>query len=153
MMRQVAHSTSAFAYLLGGRIDEAEREARAVLESDIPLHTAASVVLGVLARIHFDRGSLMDAFQLAKRGLDLQRQRGEMPLDGSALHLVHAEAQHAIGDLPGARASIVTARDRVLRIAATFDDESLRSTYLGQPHNARTLELAEMWTSSPPAAR
>jgi hypothetical protein len=65
----------------------------------------------------------------------------------SLLLLARAEALRLLGRTDEARAALCEARDRVLRVAATFErDPDLREAYLTRiPANARTLELGARW--------
>jgi tetratricopeptide (TPR) repeat protein len=77
--------------LLLGRLDEAEREYRRLLDED-PTHAAASLGLG---RILFERGKLADA-------LDTLAPAADGPLTRKAAALLSARVRRGLGDLAGA---------------------------------------------------
>jgi hypothetical protein len=67
-------------------------------------------------------------------------------MKASRLHLVRAEALHALDRSDDARAAICQARGRILDIAATLEDPELRESYLTNvAANVRTLERAREW--------
>lgn len=142
-LRQGAIADAHFA--LGNMVD-AERGAKKVVEECAALFFPMAAGIAVLARTAQARGRHREALEYAETGCALDQQGRVYLLDGSKLHLSRFEALLALGDRNAAREALRTARDRVLRIATSFDDPAERDTYLTRIEpNARTLTLAREW--------
>jgi tetratricopeptide (TPR) repeat protein len=145
LTRFVARVAVANAYFLSGDPELAEREARASLDEAAWMPLASAGARALLARIELARNRPAAALAEAEEGLRIAAHAGEPLLDGSTLHLVRAEALHAMAD-PRALEVIREARARIQRVAEGIDDAGLRRVYLHDLElNARTLELAAAW--------
>jgi tetratricopeptide (TPR) repeat protein len=99
----------------------------------------------LLADALIARGRAEEALPHATRAMEDLVRLGSMLEGESFPPLILAEARHALGDLEGARAAIIDARDRVNARARALPDERWRATFLEIPENARTIELASRW--------
>jgi hypothetical protein len=61
------------------------------------------------------------------------------------LRLARAEAPHALGRTEDARGALREERDRVLRTAATLEEDDRTSYLTNVTANVRTLALAKNW--------
>jgi serine/threonine protein kinase/tetratricopeptide (TPR) repeat protein len=122
-----------------GELDEAEQEYRLSLEVALP--PARPAILAKLAQLLMTRGSLAEAVDRAREGVELLDQLGAIEEGESLVRLVYAEALAAAGD-PRAQPAARRARDRLLERAAQISDEHWRDVFLEQiAENARTLAL------------
>ena len=103
--------------------------------ADAPMFPGVrAAALGTLARVALARGDAEGVASAARVG---------SPRDVSTLLLARAEALAALGRTEDAAAARVEAGERILRIAATIDDEGLRASYLRDVEaNALTLGRA-----------
>ncbi|WP_437957311.1 protein kinase [Sorangium sp. So ce119] len=130
-----------------GELQRAEREAVAVLESELALpidQLAAGVELA--ATLHA-WGRTAEALAAAEAAMARYAcQETAFGFRGGFARLVHAEVLHAAGEHERSRATLRGARDHLLAQAAAIPDGSLRRKYLeGVPENARVLELSRRW--------
>jgi hypothetical protein len=120
----------------------AETAATAAVEGAPMFPGVRAAALGTLALVALRRGQAGEALSLAQRGLDASARVGS-PRDVSILLLARAEALTASGRVADGASALGEARDRLLRIAGSFDDPALRASYLTLiGPNARTLALA-----------
>ncbi len=147
ILANAARAFLAVALAATGDFDEAEREATTLLGRGLVLPAERAHALAVLAVIALHRkGHPADALAFADRGLEVSTTGIQFPTVESMLHVTRAEALHALGRIPDARAALRGARDRILAIAATFDDADLRQSHLTNVDaNARTLRLSSEW--------
>jgi tetratricopeptide (TPR) repeat protein len=139
--------------ILAGNLDEAERDARNATASLVAVPVYRAHAFAVLADALLNLGRIDDALDAARRASSLLEEVGEVEEGGVLIRLLYAEALHATGDLEGAHAAIHAARDRLLVIAATIGDRSLRRSLLeNSPENVRTLSLARAWLGGAPSA-
>ena len=110
----------------------------------------------VLARVLLSKGEVAVAVELAAKAMVvLESLPAGLEEGESVVRLVRAETLLAAGDLAGARAVVLTARERLMERAAKISVEEWRETFLhGVPDNARTLQLARelVDTASSPSA-
>jgi hypothetical protein len=142
LVRSLAQAAIAEADRIAGRLEDAEHGARSLLEKTSRLSVVHFNALATLASIAVARKRWDEALDLTERSA-LLHQRTAIPRAESELRLLRALALRALGRADAARVAIREARERILRIAATFDDPQTRETYLSvvEP-NSRTLELA-----------
>ncbi len=127
-------------------LDEAEREVRAAIDVVKNIPPTLAVASGVLAKVLLARGAHDEALTAATTAIGLLESLGGVEEGEALVRLVHAEALHASGDLPGARAAITAARDRLDVRAQRLRDPALRRSFLeAVPENARTVALAASW--------
>src|SRR5205085_9766267 len=124
-----------------GRLDEAERMARPLVEK-LPPEAATywGIVLGRAALAHGRPGEALEiaARALAVSGPSLSR------VVVTELGLLRVEALLALGDEEAARAELRAVRERILRLAATLDGEpAAREQFFKLEPNVRTLALAQ----------
>jgi hypothetical protein len=104
-----------------------------------------SAALAARAMVELRRGRSEAALALAEAA-SLETSRAAASHTRSCVHLVRAEALHALGRDAEALRAIADARDAILRSAEALRDPELRSAFLEQVRvNARTLELASAW--------
>jgi hypothetical protein len=141
-----ARALIARALVMAGDLVSGTREASINLADGAAFPTVQSSTLAALTLAELRRGRPAEALELSIKGLDGES-RTPWPTLGSLLRLLHAEALHDLGHTEAARVAIREARDRVLRISATLDDEPmLRESYLADiDANARTLKRASEW--------
>jgi hypothetical protein len=146
LMATLCRATLSHALLDVGDLVAARREAEICIERGSALPVTQSIALGTLALIALHNGQPAEALTFALRGLEADA-RTPNPWGGSILRLARAEALCALGRTDDAHAAIREARDRIVRIAATLDDDpALRTSYLTDVVvNARTLQLADEW--------
>jgi tetratricopeptide (TPR) repeat protein len=129
--------------LAAGDPSAAEREALAaisLLAGSAPMRAHALAALAE-ARLRTGRGD--EALAASDEAMTLLTTLGGIDEGESYLRLVHAEALHAAGRIPEARAAIGVARDKLLARAARIEDPARSATFLSAvPENARTLRLA-----------
>jgi tetratricopeptide (TPR) repeat protein len=130
--------------LMRGDFAEAESQAKRALDLSqgalsVELHAESS-----LARAVLGSGSPEEALAYAEKVIAAPS--GNLSLYLSDAYRTRAEAFHAMGKLAEAQDSIRNARARVLRIAATIDDDELRESFLSRVGPcAETLALATRW--------
>jgi hypothetical protein len=127
-----------------GNFDEAAREAAPLLVNPV-MSTVEAVALAALALVALHRDEPADSLALVERGLRTATSGQRILPTESLLHLVRAEALHALGRTPDAHAAIREARDRVLGIGATLEPDDRMSWLTNVNPNARTLALAKEW--------
>jgi tetratricopeptide (TPR) repeat protein len=146
--RPAARAVLAEILLLEGRLDDAEREARAIVDESPWVTVPHGKALAILGEIASKQGRPAAARSFAERGLALEAAAVTLPADGSTFRLVRAEALVALGERDAAKVAVAEARDRIVRIAAAVSNETMRSAYCTRlPANARTLELADALAS------
>jgi eukaryotic-like serine/threonine-protein kinase len=137
-----------------GDLDAAEAEIHAavsLLGVASPLDLPGA--LATLAALRLAQGRLDEALAAAEDGLAKYEAMGACSafLRGSFLHLVHVECLEAMGRHDAACAALASARQRILTIAARFEDPAHRKSFLENvPENRRTLELAQRWLGGEP---
>ncbi len=139
--------TSACGYLswvrmLQGRLSEADSLARRAIDlsPSAPLKLVSYVYLG---SSRLAAGLTDDALAAARAGLDELARAGGAEEGVTALHLLHAEALHALGRTDEARAAVIEAKREVLAKAEKIADPDLQHAFLTRiAENARTLALA-----------
>lgn len=124
-------------------------DARAAVEMAADLPSVRAHALATLAQITLRSGRAEEAATLAAEAMDLV-ERSDADAGEALARMIFAEARHAVGDLAGARAAILIARDRLHVRAARISDRELRLSFLQRvPENARTLDLAVAWAQDP----
>jgi serine/threonine protein kinase/tetratricopeptide (TPR) repeat protein len=132
----------AHALVLTGDAEGAERVARDTVEKSrgmVPLEASA---YAALARILLVRGRAQESLAAADRALAFPVLQAGFCDD---LRLARAEALHALGRTQDARGALREERDRVLRTAATLEEDDRTSYLLNVDANVRTLALAKEW--------
>jgi predicted Ser/Thr protein kinase len=141
----MARNALASCEFLAGRLDDAEHMLRTLVESASRLRLVQSAALATLMRIALARERWSEALALADRFTEL-KQSATVPVAKSQARLCRAVALDALGQPDAARVALIEARDRILRIAAGFDEPAYRESYLTNVEaNARTLALAREW--------
>jgi hypothetical protein len=136
------HALLACALVEVGDEERATREATSVIDAGFP--GAQSMAFAAVASQELSGGRPERALDFVERGLTASN--AGLPLEKTILHLVRAQAMHALGKTDQARAAIRDARDRVLRLAATLDEPAVRARCLANiDANVRTLSLAREW--------
>jgi tetratricopeptide (TPR) repeat protein len=131
---------------LAGQLDVAETEARAAIEALSGAPPVRCYALGALAHVLLARGCASEALEVARQATALLGELSQIDAGESLVRLVHAEAHYAAGDAATARASIRTAKTRLLERSANIrDTASCRSFLEDVPENARTIALARDW--------
>jgi tetratricopeptide (TPR) repeat protein len=131
--------------MLDGELAEAEdaaREAVRLTEAAPPFrrHVAAT-----LATVVLRRGRADEALELASAAVAATLEGGSPAWDDVAL-LVKAEALSSLGRNEEAERAIAEARDYVLELARSFEDQTWAEGFLTRVSaNARTLALAREW--------
>jgi len=142
-----SHVYLATILMLAGDDAAAEDEARRAVDLEDRPSRTRSGSLGMLAEVLVRRGRAGEALVVAREAIDiLEKLQGNV--EGEVrIRLAGAEALHATGDVSGARAAIVAARERLQAMAACISDPALRESFLTSVRqNARTLALAREWT-------
>ena len=130
----------------GGDAVGAVREAKGAVDMSPPHAPSRVFALGALACAELAGGRPDAALSAAELAMDLLRSMGGIEEGESLVRLVLAEAKRASGDVEGANAVIVVARDRLRARASAITDPALRQSFLREvQENARTLELAREW--------
>ncbi|WP_437970169.1 protein kinase [Sorangium sp. So ce260] len=144
-------------YRLFGDLARAEAEARRGCEllADVP--PLIPCALGTLAGVLLAAGRADEALETANRAAELAAviidAQGHLEEGESQIYLVRAEALEACGAHGEARATIATARGRVLERAARIANPARRASFLENvPEHARTLALARAWLGERDAA-
>jgi hypothetical protein len=132
-----------------GDLDGADREVGIALAMTMPLDHPG--VLATLAALRVAQSRAEDALAAAEDAMARSDAIGGCGLfRGAFLRLAHAEALHATGAHDAAARAIGAARARLLAIADKITDPDYKASFLERvPENARTLELADAWTSDP----
>ena len=126
-----------------GELEAAEREVSPSIDllTVSPLDQAAAIA--TLAAVLLDRGRTVEALAAAHSAVDRYEVMGAFGYRGGFARLVLVWVLFAAGQMEEARATLLTARARLLaRAAAIPDPESRRSFLHAVPENARTLALA-----------
>jgi hypothetical protein len=144
LLRRYARALLAHVLIASGDLSAAEREADAILQETFESPAARAAALGALAVLRLRQGAHEQALAHADAGLE-SASAASWPRDASILRLARAEALWGLGRQKEALAAMGEARDRVLRIASTLDDPSLRASYSAMEEHRRTLELAGEW--------
>jgi tetratricopeptide (TPR) repeat protein len=136
-----ADALEAASCLREGNLDEAARLAQGARGSRL-------FAVPVLAEVEMRRGRYAEALDLVERLLP------KAPVfkmaRRAALLVLRAEALHGLGRLDEARVAVREARDHVLAVAETAENESQRTTYLTSVAPAvRALALAREWLVEP----
>ena len=132
------------------RLEEAEREALLAVELVASLRSLRAAALAVLAAVRLASGRAKGALAAAEEAMQGLEQLGGLEEGDALSRLVHAEALHATGDIPAARAALAAACERLLVRANQIGDPIRRASFLENvPENARTLVLAEAWGVAP----
>jgi tetratricopeptide (TPR) repeat protein len=127
-----------------GRLEDAEREARAAVTLLAPLGMERIAAEAVLAGILLAAGRPADAIDFAERSVRGAEELGIFGFRNVYARVVLAEALAATGDRERAAHVAAAARDRVLTIASRIDDEGLAESFLQRvPENVRALSLAK----------
>jgi hypothetical protein len=149
MLVAYARGLLTLALVIAGEAQAGRDEAAAVLDKEAYFPQVRAAALAALALTAWKEGRSDETLSFAQQGLSIGR--GDRWVR-SILHLARAEALHALGKLDEATVAIREARERVLRVAGTLDDATLRASYVGRTEaNARTLELAAQWLGADPA--
>ena len=134
---------------LAGRLEEAEREARAALVELEILPSVRVRALASLAAVLLARGDVGGAVETSREAIDYLASGAAVDSGEALIRVTYAEALAKSGDVDPAREVIADARSRLLTAARAIRDEARRRTFLEcVPENARTLELAAAWGSS-----
>jgi tetratricopeptide (TPR) repeat protein len=129
-------------HTLRGRLDEAEREARAAAEAAATIAPGLAFALGRLADVLLAQGKNAEALEVATRAFTILEQLGGVDEGDALIRVVYAEALHVAGD-PRAKEAARSARDHLNLRADKIKDPAWRSSFLGNvPENVRTMELA-----------
>jgi eukaryotic-like serine/threonine-protein kinase len=133
-----------------GDFEAAEGEAQAAIARLAAHPPARGHALAMLAWIRLRDDRAAESLEPAREALRAMESVGSIEEGESLALLVYAEALHAISDMPGARAAIGVARERLLGRAAKMSDADHRRSFLENvPENARTLSLAGAWIEGP----
>ena len=145
MLALAARALLSLALALMGDWAAAQREAASVLE--YPFTACQSVAFGVLALAALHGGRPADALDHAEQGARVALRGIRVMITAESYHhLARAEALHALGRFPEAHAAMRDARNRILNIADTLDETTLRESFLTNVDvNVRTLTLASEW--------
>ncbi len=146
-LEAAARKYLAMNHLAAGRIDDAAREAEAARSVVLPRTPGHAYALALLARVHLAAGRTSEALPAAREAMALLEELKGMDEGEAMVRLAYAEALHAAGEGPRARAALETTRrwleDRAARIS---DPARARSFLEDVPENARLLELARATT-------
>jgi tetratricopeptide (TPR) repeat protein len=146
--RSEAIARAYLAWVLGkaGELDAAEAHAAAAAEALAVAPPLRAHALAIGAGIALARGRTDEALARAREAMGVLESLGGLEEGEALVRLVHAEALHASGDLPGACRAVLAARAQVLTRAAKLVDPLVRASFLGAvAENARTLALAAAW--------
>lgn len=146
---QLAASSWVFSselHLTESRLDDALADARQALATAVPVtHRWAAVTM---ARVELALGRPRAALETIAMALS-----STVPMQAHVdawLHLVRAEALHALGEVAAAHDTIRVARTRIQETAAVLTRPDLRDSFLSRVEpNRRTLELARQWLGDP----
>jgi ATP/maltotriose-dependent transcriptional regulator MalT len=131
-----------FVHLGRGDAEAAEREARVMLA-----HAGGLPFAQVYARCHLAEAALLrgqpaDALREVDAALALMAGTFA-PLNWPQFaRLLRAEALLALGERERGREAVREARDSMLRVADTFDDDDARRRYVATSWNVRVMDLA-----------
>jgi len=129
-----------------GDLARAEHEAQSVLDSCGSAPSMGALALARLASVRLKAGRIGDALELSRRAYEILDERGCNVEGESTVRLVHAEALHASGDFPTARAVIESARARVTAAAEAIHEHDLRASFLSKiADHATILARAHEW--------
>ncbi len=124
-----------------GDVAGASREIESAIQAGpaVPLEHAHAQ--GVCASVLLAQGDAQRAFETATRAMEIVKSVGGEA--EASIRIAHAEALRAVGDLPGARDAIVTAREHLDRTAARIRNPSWRRAFLAMREHARIRELSK----------
>jgi eukaryotic-like serine/threonine-protein kinase len=129
-------------HTLRGKLEDAEREARAAIDAAATIAPGLAFALGRLAAVLLAQGKNGEALEVATRAFTTLEQLGGVDEGDALIRLVYAEALHAAGD-PRAKDAARAAREHLQVRADKIKDPAWRSSFLGNvPENVRTTELA-----------
>jgi tetratricopeptide (TPR) repeat protein len=139
--------------LRGGKLDEAEHEARTAVEVLATSPPFRAFALGTLAATLLASGRVEQAHAAATEAHAVLTELGAIEEGEAAVRLVYARALEAKGLLPEARAAFAAAREHLLAQAARIRDDELRQSFLDRvPEHAETLALARERCDAPAVA-
>jgi len=130
-----------------GRYEAAEREASTAIEVLSNAKPIRTLAVAARARALLGLGRVQEALAAAREANDWPHSYEYLITGDATLRLVLAEALEASGDREGAVAAVLAARDVVLFQTSRVSDPERRAKYVALPDRARTLALAEAWTS------
>jgi eukaryotic-like serine/threonine-protein kinase len=140
------HGALARALLTSGDAQGAETEARASQDalSNMPVLQPAHLPTLIYALLR--QGRLVEAQEVARKGVQLIDSLGGTGSTEVALRLAAAEADHAAGDTASATSALRETLRQIQIRADHIPDALARERFLTQvPENARSLELARAW--------
>jgi tetratricopeptide (TPR) repeat protein len=144
-----AHVRLAEVMLARDRVDEATDAAERALELLPPVPIRRVDAHALLARIHLARGDAGAAEAEARRACASGEEAQSVGPNEIRARLVLAEAQHARGEVEGARGTLDEAVRLLGVAAARIGDERWRTSFCERvPEHARILELARLWSGS-----
>jgi tetratricopeptide (TPR) repeat protein len=135
-----------------GRLEACEAQTGRAIElldaEDTQLRSRALAFEAAILVRRGQRDVACDWARLAVANLDST----PLAADGEAtVRLVYAEVLHAAGRKDDARRAVKSARDRLLEDAGRIMNLELAHTFLADvPEHARTLELADRWSTQQP---
>jgi tRNA A-37 threonylcarbamoyl transferase component Bud32/tetratricopeptide (TPR) repeat protein len=144
-LRLAAVATRYLAWVLAaqGNAEGAEQEARSAVAALDGANAMLGDALAMLSAAQLARGAVAQARETASRGMVALDAAGKTAVGEAAIRLASVEAQLASGERDGARAALVTAKDRLAARARTIHDPHLRRTFLEDvAENAATVRLS-----------
>jgi hypothetical protein len=131
--------------LFAGKLDAAEREARAAIDTLAKLASVRAYAQAVLGQILLGDRRAREAHAATEEAMRILASAGALEEGESFVRLVHAEALSAIGDTAAAHDTIRAAARRLRERAARLDAQ-WRATFLENVfENKRTLALEAEW--------
>jgi len=127
--------------LLGGRVEEALREARQGVALSERSPRVRAVGLSVVARARVAAGFAGEGLSAATAGRDVLVRLGGVLEEEALVRLARVEALLASGDEEGARGAVREARERLLERAAAIEEAGFRRRFLELPEHARTIAV------------
>ncbi len=129
-----------------GDVEAATREAHAVADDARATPALRAHARAILADLALARGDANAARESAEAAMSTLTSLDGIEEGEARIRVVYAEALAASGDLEGARAAVVEARDRLMARAEKVVDPGLRRSFLERvPENARTVGRAREW--------
>jgi tetratricopeptide (TPR) repeat protein len=129
-----------------GRLEDAEREARAACALLGPRPFEVAAALATLAATLLAEGRADEALAVAEEAMRHHGAMGSFGFKGPRVRLVHAEALDAAGQHEAARAALDAARAWLMASAERIGDAASKRAFLEDvPEHARTLARAVEW--------
>jgi ATP/maltotriose-dependent transcriptional regulator MalT len=132
--------------LAEGTLEHALAEALVAAQLTHPSPQRHAIAAAIVAQVFLQTGRTAEALVAATEAMEALRSLGSVEQWDAFIRLTFAEVLHASGDPDAARATLSTARDRLLSQADEIRAPDLRRSFLeAVPDHARTLALAEAW--------